>query len=208
MRTMTMRLKTAFALSLSALLIACLGVSPKARFYTLNTVNAPQITAGNAIQYDNVHTSVRIQIMPITIDETVDRPQIVITNSQNQVQILEQQRWAQPLKYEIGRVVGEHLNQRIPNSIVSAYPHQLSDSGLQVNIQVIAFESSMTTPAKIKVNYTLLNTKSKQTVSHTKVYSQPLVSGKQANSVSDIIEAQSQNILQLSQDIVIACNTM
>lgn len=205
MKTITIHFKSALVLSFSALLFACAGVSPKAYFYTLNS---PESAADNTVQNDSVHASMRIQIMPISIDETVDRPQIVVTNAQHQVQFLEQQRWAQPLKYEIGRVVGEHLNQRIPDSIVSAYPHQLSNPNLQLSLQIIAFESSYTTPAKVKVNYTLINIKTKQTVSQTKEYAQALAGGIKSASTADIIEAHSKNILQLSQDITLAIHAI
>lgn len=202
MKKMTMRLKTIVALSFSAILMACAGVSPKAHFYTLDTLSTHEVAANNA------HPNVRIQIMPISIDETVDRPQVVITNAQQQVQFLEQQRWAQPLKYEIGRVVSEHLNQLIPNSIVSAYPHQLSGASLQVSLQIIAFESSFTEPAKIKVNYTVYNVNTKHSASHTQEYAQPLANNTSPSNMRGIIEAHSQNVLQLSRDVAHVLKTL
>lgn len=206
MRMTTMCSKIIYALSLCALLLNCTGVSPKAHFYTLNTLKTPQVTVNNHNPNDHVvvditNPNVRIQILPISINETVDRPQIAITNTQAQVQFLEQQRWAQPLKYEIGRVVGEHLNQLIPNSVVSAYPHQLSNATDQITLQIINVESSFTTPANIKVNYTVQNVITKKSVSHTQEYSQPLAGGLQTTNINDIIEAHSQNILHLSQDV-------
>ena len=196
---MNFYLKAALILSFSGLLFACVGVSPKSYFYTLNAAQSKNNTAQNAYFRNNL----RLQIILISIDETVDRPQIVITNGQYQVQLLEQQRWAQPLKYEIGRVLAQNINQYIPNSIVSAYPHQLSNPSVQLQLQVTAFESSLTAPAKISVSYTLSNTITKKKLSATKEYVQGLVVAKQTASIANIIEAHNQNIMQLSQDLIL-----
>lgn len=198
--------KVASVVIASSLLFACAGISPKASFYTLKTADNTQVPI-SANQDATAQEALRIQLMPISIDETVDRPQIVITKTNNQVQYLEQQRWAQPLKYEIGRVLGEHLHQQFASSIVSAYPHQLSHAAIQVNVQVTAFESFYDREATIKINYTVLNTQTKQSISLAKIYTQPLTSGE-VGQVNAIIDAQSLNLLQLSRDIATNINAI
>ena len=46
---------------------------------------------------------------PITIPASVDRPQIVVAMSPNQVRLDEFNRWVSPLQNNIGRVVAENL---------------------------------------------------------------------------------------------------
>lgn len=204
---MTHYYKRLLVVSLVALLFACGGISPQANFYRLNVINAAQSPESNNLK-QSATPKLSIQIMPISIDETVDRPQIVITNSEHEVQYLEQQRWAQPLKYEIGRVISEQLSAQLSNGMVTAYPHQLSDSDIQISLQVLAFESSYTAPATLKVNLTVHNLRTSQTISQTLAYTHAVLSENAQASIEDIIDAHNVNISQLSQAILTAISTM
>lgn len=204
---MTHYYKSLLVVSLAALLFACGGVSPQANFYRLNVIKAAQLPESNTLNKSRA-PKLSIQIMPISIDETVDRPQIVITNSEHEVQYLEQQRWAQPLKYEIGRVISEQLSAQLSNGMVSAYPHQLSDSDIQISLQVLAFESSYTTPATLKVNLTVHNLRNSQSINQTLEYAHSVQSENSQVSIDDIIDAHSVNISQLSQAILSTISAM
>ncbi len=189
--------KIGLILSMCSLLLACAGASPKANLYTLNTfpVNAEGMT-----KHAREQVLTRIQVMPISIDETVDRPQIVITRANHQVDYLEQQRWAQPLKYEIGRVLASHIYQQHADSLVSAYPHQLSYADIQVQLQVIAFTSSFQEGATLKANITVINTKSKQSLSDAFASTQSL-STQISENISAMINAHNENMFRLSEVI-------
>lgn len=108
------------ALAISALAMASFaGTSPKANFYTLNS----QISNETIDENLNKNTSnLTIHIASVVMDETVDKPQLVIRTTRNQVEILEQQRWAQPLKNEILRVVAEHLSVLLGTNKITTYP--------------------------------------------------------------------------------------
>jgi uncharacterized lipoprotein YmbA len=207
MKVMLSQHKTLLMISFVVLLFACTGVSPTATLYKLNVVKVAQ-PSENDPRHQSENTTVNIQIMPLSIDETVDRPQIVITNGEREVKYLEQQRWAQPLKYEIGRVVGEHLSTHFPNGMVSAYPHQLSNPDVQISLQVLVFESSYIAPAKLKVNLTVHNVSTRQNVSQTLEYAEQTLSDKSKISIDDIVEAHSKNIFRLSQAILASINAM
>ncbi len=56
----------------------------------------------------------------------VDRPQLVVRIGANEVAILEQHRWAEPLKSEIPRLIARTLSQLLGASRVSAYPESAS----------------------------------------------------------------------------------
>jgi uncharacterized lipoprotein YmbA len=196
--------KLGLILSLCSLLLACAGASPKPKLYTLNTFPAK---AENNTKLESERTPLRIQVMPISIDETVDRPQIVITRANHQVDYLEQERWAQPLKYEIGRVLSMHLYALHANSLVSAYPHQLSNADIQVQLQVTAFISSYQEGATLKANITVINTKTKQSLSDVFASTQNL-SAQTSEYISAIIDAHHENIVRLSETISQTINQM
>jgi len=207
MKVIISHYRTLLVFTFATLLFACAGVSPKANLYKLN-VNKDVQQSENITLNKSATSAIRVQIMPISIDETVDRPQIVMTNTKHEVQYLEQQRWAQPLKYEIGRVIGEDLSAQLAIGMVSAYPHQLNDPDVQVSLQVLTFESSYTAPTKLKVNLTVHNLRNSQSSSQTLEFTQLTSSEKSQVSIDDIINAHSQNISRLSQAILAAIIAM
>ncbi len=62
-----------------------------------------------------------IAVGPITLPEMVDRPQLVVRVAANRVEILEAQRWAEPLKDEIPRLVARNLGRLLGSNRVSSY---------------------------------------------------------------------------------------
>ncbi len=107
--------RTAASMTILFLLIAAAGCgrSPNANFYTLAAM-APE-AAGGVI----IHTTVAIG--PVTLPELVDRPQLVIRVAPNRVDILETERWAEPLKSEIPRLIAQNLGRLLGPALVSAY---------------------------------------------------------------------------------------
>ncbi|CAE6791984.1 PqiC family protein [Paraburkholderia domus] len=105
-------LSVAVVLALAAL-CGCAS-SPKSDFYTLSSA-APQ--TGNPPA-----APIAVLISSVTVPELVDRPQIVVRNGDNTVNIDEFARWADPLKSQIPRVVRADLGQLLNSALVSTYP--------------------------------------------------------------------------------------
>nr|WP_314626264.1 ABC-type transport auxiliary lipoprotein family protein [uncultured Noviherbaspirillum sp.] len=78
------------AVVVAALCAGC-GSAPKERFYTLAPTSGalPSAASSAAAQ---PRTSVAIG--PVRVPDAVDRPQMVVREGPNRVEILEQQRWA------------------------------------------------------------------------------------------------------------------
>jgi hypothetical protein len=99
---------------------------------------------------------VPIAVAMARVTEAVDRPQLVVSASENRVRILEQQRWAEPLKSGIPRVVAANLGQLLGTSRVSAYPNALaSDTGLRIGLDVKRFESRPGEGVNVEIDWTV-----------------------------------------------------
>lgn len=180
---------------------ACVGTSPKENFYTLNSLK----------QADNQQQAVvkslpnaSINISAVSIIEVVDRPQIVIKLAPNQVQILEQQRWAQPLKNEIGRIVAQNLSILLNTRHVTAYPTSAMNKKLATNLtaykvqlNVQQFDSNLGSNAAVTINYTVRRLSDNQMSSDTITNNQPTTS----NNFNDLVEAQSKALSTISHEI-------
>ena len=64
--------------------------------------------------------AIAIYVGPVAVPESVDRAQMVIQGSANQVELSEEHRWAEPLKTAIPRVVAEHLMRELGTPRVMA----------------------------------------------------------------------------------------
>ena len=134
------RLRAAAAVASAALaalvLCACVG-TPREHFYTLSPVaKAPDLAPPRG-------TEVRqITVGPITIPEIVDRPQLVVRRGANQVDILEQHRWAQSLATEIGGVVAANLSTLLPQvDVVPQDSPASTGADRRIAIEIIRFDA-------------------------------------------------------------------
>ena len=117
----------------AAAIAAGCGASPKTSYYTLDAGGTPAAAHPSGVS---------VVVGPVTLPETVDRPQLVVRASANRVDIAELHRWAEPLKSEIPRVVAANLARELGSARVSGYPqHALSAPDFTVLIDVQRFDS-------------------------------------------------------------------
>ena len=116
---------------------ACAGCSrsPRVNFYTLE----PGVRVGAAA----AAAVPAVAVGPVTLPELVDRPQLVVRVAANRVEILETQRWAEPLKSGIPRLIAEELGRLLGSSRVSSYlQHAGAGADYRVLLDFQRFEAS------------------------------------------------------------------
>jgi uncharacterized lipoprotein YmbA len=116
-------------LAVSLLLISC-GVNGKS-YYTLKADGAAPSGGGMAIG-----------VGPVMVAEYIDRPNLVVAESEHQLGIAENHRWAGDLSSAIARVTSANLGRRWGTGNVRTYPWRDED-GLrrQVVIDVRQFHA-------------------------------------------------------------------
>jgi uncharacterized lipoprotein YmbA len=124
-------------LCLAVELLAGCATPPRENFYTLSADAPSEGVADRALPI-----AASVVVGPVSLPELVDRPQLVVRIAANQVVILEQQRWAGPLKSEIARVIAENLGQLLGTPRASADPENVvRDADYRVLVDVQSFES-------------------------------------------------------------------
>ncbi|MGH8508118.1 MAG: PqiC family protein [Gammaproteobacteria bacterium] len=107
--------------------------SPTSRFYTLSGSAMPAATSLN----------LSVAVGPVSIPAEVDRPEIVVSASPNQVQVDEFNRWASPLQNNMAQVIAENLVALLGTPRVALFPQALSaDADYRVAIEVQSFRSA------------------------------------------------------------------
>lgn len=121
-------------LATSLLVAAGCGRSPQVSFYTLTPLAAEQSVGKSGVE---------LSVAPVTLPELVDRPQLIMLEGNSRVQIMEQHRWGEPLKYAIPRLLAENLSRRLGSDKVSAWPQHASSRGdLRLFVDFQHFESA------------------------------------------------------------------
>lgn len=115
-----------------ALLAACAS-SPAPRYYTLD----PSPSAASAAPA----TDVSVWVAPVTLPESVDRPQWVVRVAPNRVAILDQHRWAEPLGSAIARTIAANLAAQLGARVTSDVQHASAGAQVKVMVDVQRFET-------------------------------------------------------------------
>ena len=126
-------MKRILGLWIAAVLLSACGTAPKDRFYVLGTQEASAPSAPAAYT---------VAIGPVSVPEVVDRPQLVLYQGNNRIEIMEHERWAEPLRAAIPSAVARELRAQLPDARVAVYPQAaVAEATCVVNIDVQRLES-------------------------------------------------------------------
>jgi uncharacterized lipoprotein YmbA len=116
------------ALLLGFVLLGC-SAPPRERFYTLEAPEPP-VAAPDAGS---------IAVGPVSVPEMVERPQLVVRTTANEVVIAEQARWAEPLRSAIARIVAANLASELGMRLAGAARN--ADADYRVALDILRFDS-------------------------------------------------------------------
>ena len=109
------------------------GTSVSPTYYTLTPVEAPAPTPALA--------DLALGVGPVTLPAYLDRPQLVTRTGQDALDLAEFDRWAEPLKVGIPRVLGDNLAALLGTNRVSVFPWGKAQTArYQVVVDVTRFE--------------------------------------------------------------------
>lgn len=143
------------ALVCSLALCGCAG-SPREHFYTLTAVaTRPEMAP------PTVPATSRLSVGPVTIPEIVDRPQLVVRRGANQVEILEQHRWAQSLASDIAGVLAANLATLLPQAAVTTHD-SLASAGAdtRVGVDIVRFDAVPEEAVTVQARWTVRTARS------------------------------------------------
>ena len=145
--------------------IAACGTAPTETFYTLGPAvtstreGAAQPAQAAAVAAAASSRALAIVIEQATVPELVDRPQLVVSTGDARVTLLEQQRWAEPLRSQISRTIALDLTALLPTARVSTNGDILDGADEQrsfrVALDVQRFESRPGESVAVEILWTL-----------------------------------------------------
>jgi uncharacterized lipoprotein YmbA len=189
------------AFLLMVLLFAACSSTPPVKYYTLNTLEMQQ-----DVSEDASSDQMAVGLGPMVFPKSLNRPQIVIRQSPNRVEVSEFHRWASPLQGDFLRVLAKNISILLPMSRVAVYPwkDQFSPT-YRIKLNVEQFDGQFGTHVILDVTWSV----AKQKDTNEPVVKNSLI--KEPVSTEDyeaIVAAKSRALAVLSQEIVSVINTL
>ena len=180
----------------AALLLAALwgcGSSPKENFYMLSGPQTPLPAA--------MPSSVSVFVGPVTVPEAVDRTAMVLRTGPNQVDIDDTNRWAEPLKSAIPRVLAETLMRELGTArVMASRAGTPSAVDFRVAVEIQRFDSSLDQGATLDALWTVTPAKGGSPRTGRTVATEP----SSTRDPQGVAAAHSRALARLARDIAAA----
>jgi uncharacterized lipoprotein YmbA len=130
------RLTTAVLLTVALAFSSCLGdpsKTPATRFFVLNSLyseenpNRPKPVA-------DLEEDTLIGVGPIKLSQVLDRPQIIMRTSHNEIRVADLERWAMPLRENITNVLVDNLSALLSTGSILKFPWKAT---IPVDYQIV-----------------------------------------------------------------------
>ncbi len=181
-------------LVLSVVALAACATTPPSRFYTLSGAAAPAAPT----------STLSIVVGPVTVPAVVDRPEIVVTVSQNEVWLDEFNRWAGPLGEAIAVATAEDLAAALGTLRATSAVQSAAEADYRVAIEVQRFESAPGSYALLDAVFTLRRTADGRTATgRTTAREAPA-----DKSYDALAAAHSRAVARLAKDIADATRAL
>jgi uncharacterized lipoprotein YmbA len=176
----------------------CLGAkgpSQQTKFYVLNSLYSLEKIETPVAKTPNI----TIGVGPVDLPKYINRPHIVTRAIQNEIQIEEFERWAEPIDSNFFRVLADNLSILLQTDNIVSFPAKRSTKvDYQVAVTVTRFDGVVGKNALLRARWSIYGENGeKKLISKHSVYKQP-VNGEE---LKDLVSAQSLALAHFSYDI-------
>lgn len=146
-----------------------------------------------------------VAVGPVDLAAYLNRPQIVTISAEQELRVNEFERWAEPLKGAITRVVSDNLALLLNTTRVAAVSSQaFPKADYQVAIDISRFDGAPNGQAVLQARWRIISDGGDIRMSRPTVLEKPIPGG----SISDLVNAQSLLLARLSGEIAEAIATL
>jgi uncharacterized lipoprotein YmbA len=194
MHLLFFRLKALAIVFLLMHLAGC-AISAPTRFYVLSPL-ASSKAESQALKDEGC---IAIGIGPVELPAYLDRPQIVTRVSENELNLAEFDKWAEPLKENFSRVLVENLSTLLCADTISIFPWKGSTPiDYQVEVTVIRMDGNVGGNASLVARWAIFREKDRKMLLTRQSSFSRLLSSQ---GYKALVSAQSLAIAELSREI-------
>ena len=175
---------------------ACAGKSASSKFYVLSPLPQSKLSEPGGTT---------IGVFPVVMPDYLDRPQIVTRVSENEIEIEEFSRWAEPLKESFYTVLVDNLSGLLNSEKVIKTAQNLGvPLTLQVGVEVLQFDGALGGDGVLNVRWALFEAEGKKLlVAKRSLFKEPTG----AATYEALVAAESRAVAALSREIAEAIRT-
>lgn len=176
------------------LVVAGCAATPPPTFYQLEEPASTQLSG--------LERGIAIGVGTVNMAVYLDRPQIVVRGDGHKLELSEFNRWAEPLKESISRVIIVNLSNMLETTRVFKIPRRNKTIPLEfrIEIDIARFDGKLGGDALLVARWILYGRDEKALLTKVSIISEP--SG--GEGYDKLIAAQNRTLQNLSQEIVAA----
>ena len=186
-------------------LSACLGGGSKApatRYYVLNSLYTAEKETQPVVDLKEAI----VVIGPLTLTQVLDRPQIIIRQSDNEIRVSDLDRWAEPLRENLARVVIDNLAFLLSRGRVIRFPPAASiPVTYRIIIEVTRFDGKPGDEVVLRARWAVLGDNGKTVLLKQQSV---LNESTRGDTIAEMVSAQSRLAAKFSRDIAEALKTI
>jgi uncharacterized lipoprotein YmbA len=178
------------------------GTQQPTKNYVLNSLYSEETRTRAMVELGDIG----ILVGPVRLALYLDRVDIVIRDSQNQIRLAEFSQWAGPLQENFSRVLAENLSVLLATDKVGIFPGTRAISfDYNVTVDVTRFDGMPGQKADLRARWAILDkNRNKMLFEKHTVLNQPT----ENDGLEALIAAESRTLADLSREIAEAIKTL
>ncbi len=183
-------------IAVALLAVTGCGSTPPSNHYQLDEPAATRLSG--------IDRGIAVGVGPVILEPYLDRPQIVIRGAGHKLELSEFNRWSEPLKDSISRVIIVNLSNMLESTRVFQVPRRNKTIPLEfrIEIEIARFDGELSGDALLVARWTLYGRQEKALLTKVSIISES--SG--GEGFDNLIAAQNRTLHKLSKEIVDAIN--
>ena len=207
-----MRLPPPLSAAVIATLVSACNIAPPPRLYVLSSLSSPSTeprqlalaaapeSPSGAPAAQRRAAATTIGVVPVTVAQYIDRPEIIVRRTPNELQILENDRWAEPVGTTATRALVENLSVLLQHSRISPLPLRGTHRPTyELSLDLTAFEVDESGAAVLAGDWTLVDSATGGPRASGRI-NKSIAVGREVGGDA-IAAAMSRNLVEASQDI-------
>ena len=195
------RFTTVALLALALVLNGCLGgpsPTPATRFYILNSLySAENVNRPQPVM--NLDENISLGIGPVRLSQVLDRPQIVIRTSQNEIRVADLDRWAAPLQENITNVLADNLTTLLSTGSILKFPWKMTlPIEYQIVLEITRFDGMPGDNVDLRARWAILGENGRNVYAKAKTVLTERIGG---DTIAEMVSALSRLVAKLSLEI-------
>jgi uncharacterized lipoprotein YmbA len=194
------KLACAALLAIMLVLNGCFGggsQTPATRFFVLNSLySADSVNQQNPVA---VLEDAIIGVGPIKLSQVLDRPQIILRTSQNEIRVADLDRWAAPLTEMITNVMVDNFSALLSTGSILKFPWKATiPIDYQIVLEITRFDGLPGGNVDLRARWGILGENGKKVLSKERAVLTEPIGG---DTIPEMVSAQSRLVEKLSREI-------